>query len=55
MAMMVSKLLLFDFSASDDWSAWEIENDAEMGGNSGSKLERSAEGNAIFKGMGSHV
>ncbi|MFO7826623.1 MAG: CIA30 family protein [Cyclobacterium sp.] len=49
-AMMVSKLLLFDFSASDDWSAWEIENDVVMGGNSSSKLERSAEGIAIFKG-----
>lgn len=49
-AVIMSKLLLFDFSASDDWSAWEIENDVVMGGISSSKLERSAEGNAIFKG-----
>lgn len=49
-SVIMSKLLLFDFSATDDWSAWEIENDVVMGGNSTSKLERSADGNAIFKG-----
>ncbi|SKB87317.1 Complex I intermediate-associated protein 30 (CIA30) [Salegentibacter salinarum] len=46
----MSKLLLFDFSAITDWSAWEVENDVVMGGNSSSKLERSDEGNAIFRG-----
>lgn len=46
----MNKLLLFDFSANDDWSVWEVENDVVMGGNSSSKLERSDEGNAIFKG-----
>ncbi|MBO2545861.1 CIA30 family protein [Salegentibacter sp. BDJ18] len=48
--LVMSKLLLFDFSATDDWSVWEIENDVVMGGNSTSKLERSEAGNAIFKG-----
>lgn len=46
----MSRLLLFDFSATDDWSGWEVENDVVMGGNSSSKLERSIEGNAVFKG-----
>ena len=46
----MSRLLLFDFSSADDWSAWEVENDVVMGGNSFSKLERSVEGNAVFKG-----
>ncbi|MBZ9631300.1 CIA30 family protein [Salegentibacter sp. LM13S] len=46
----MSKLLLFDFSATTDWSAWKIQNDVVMGGNSSSKLERSDDGNAIFKG-----
>ncbi|PRX49638.1 CIA30 family protein [Salegentibacter salegens] len=46
----MSKLLLFDFSATEDWTAWEIENDVVMGGNSTSKLERSETGNAIFTG-----
>lgn len=49
-ALIMSKLILFDFSAADDWSSWEIENDVVMGGNSSSELERSAGGNAIFKG-----
>lgn len=46
----MSKLLLFDFSATDDWSNWEVENDVVMGGNSSSKLEKSEEGNALFTG-----
>ncbi|PTB95679.1 CIA30 family protein [Marivirga lumbricoides] len=46
----MNKLLLFDFSATEDWSAWQIENDVVMGGNSSSSLERSEEGNAVFKG-----
>ncbi|WP_040506616.1 CIA30 family protein [Gillisia limnaea] len=46
----MSRLLLFDFSSTDDWSGWEVENDVVMGGNSSSKLERSVEGNAVFKG-----
>lgn len=46
----MGKLLLFDFSSTDDWSGWEVENDVVMGGNSSSKLERSVEGNAVFKG-----
>ncbi len=49
-ALMMSKLLLFDFSATEDWSGWEIENDVVMGGNSSSSLESSAKGNAVFKG-----
>ncbi|SDY34381.1 CIA30 family protein [Hymenobacter psychrophilus] len=43
-------LLLFDFSASSDWSVWEIENDVVMGGKSSSKLSRSDAGNAVFTG-----
>lgn len=46
----MSRLLLFDFSSTDDWSGWEVENDVVMGGNSSSELERSVEGNAVFKG-----
>ena len=48
--LIMSRLLLFDFSSTDDWSGWEVENDVVMGGNSSSKLERSIEGNAVFKG-----
>ena len=46
----MNSLLLFDFSASSNWSVWEIENDVVMGGNSTSKLSRSEEGNAVFTG-----
>lgn len=49
-ALMMNKLVLFDFSASGDWSGWEIENDGVMGGISSSNLEKSAAGNAIFQG-----
>jgi len=48
--LIMSSLLIFDFSSTNDWSSWEVENDVVMGGNSTSKLERSAEGNAVFKG-----
>jgi len=47
---IMGSLLFFDFSATNDWSGWEVENDVVMGGNSSSQLERSAEGNAVFKG-----
>ncbi len=43
-------LLLFDFSANEDWSGWKTENDEVMGGNSSSDLESSTGGNAIFRG-----
>lgn len=46
----MNKLLLFDFSAAEEWTGWEIENDVVMGGNSTSNLESSTGGNAIFKG-----
>ena len=46
----MNKLVLFDFSATDDWSGWAIENDVVMGGRSSSQLQRSDDGNAIFKG-----
>lgn len=46
----MSRLLLFDFSSTDDWSGWEVENDVVMGGNSSSELVRSDDGNAVFKG-----
>lgn len=46
----MNNMLLFDFSETDDWSGWEIENDMVMGGRSSSDLEHSEEGNAIFKG-----
>lgn len=46
----MNSLILFDFSASADWSSWEIENDVVMGGTSSSQLSRSPEGNAIFTG-----
>lgn len=49
-ALIMNKLLLFDFSATDDWSSWEIENDVVMGGTSSSSLESSPAGNAIFAG-----
>ena len=48
--LIMNNLLLFDFSASSNWSAWEIENDVVMGGNSTSDLSRSKEGNALFSG-----
>lgn len=44
------KLLLFDFSKTEDWSGWETVNDGVMGGVSGSDLESSTGGNAIFRG-----
>lgn len=47
----MNSLLLFDFSASTNWSVWEIENDVVMGGNSTSELSRSEEGNAVFSGF----
>ena len=50
MVLMMNKLILFDFSASNDWSGWEIENDGVMGGKSNSNLEKSEKGNAVFKG-----
>ena len=46
----MGEFVLFDFSETDDWSAWTIENDVVMGGRSSSELERSEDGNAIFKG-----
>ena len=46
----MNSLLIFDFSSTKDWSGWKVQNDVVMGGNSFSKLERSKEGNAIFKG-----
>lgn len=49
-ALLMTKLLLFDFSAKEDWSGWKIQNDVVMGGNSSSALEKSTEGHAIFKG-----
>lgn len=49
-ALLMNNLLLFDFSEQEDWSSWTIENDVVMGGRSSSELERSEEGNAIFKG-----
>jgi len=48
--LIMSKLLLFDFSETNDWSKWEVENDVVMGGNSTSKLESTKDGNAVFKG-----
>lgn len=50
LTMGMGKLLLFDFSATNDWSSWEVENDVVMGGNSSSNLEKSEDGHAIFKG-----
>lgn len=49
-AMLMNRLLLFDFSSSPDWSVWEIENDVVMGGKSSSDLSRSEDGNAVFTG-----
>jgi NADH dehydrogenase [ubiquinone] 1 alpha subcomplex assembly factor 1 len=49
-ALIMNNLILFDFSAADDWSGWQVENDVVMGGNSSSKLERSSQGNAVFTG-----
>ena len=48
--MITNSLLLFDFSASSDWSGWAIQNDVVMGGESSSDLSRSEEGNAVFTG-----
>ncbi|NVO32516.1 CIA30 family protein [Hymenobacter lapidiphilus] len=49
-ALVMSSLLIFDFSSSADWSVWEIENDVVMGGRSSSQLSRSEAGNAVFTG-----
>ncbi len=49
-ALLMNKLLIFDFSTAENWSGWEVENDVVMGGKSNSTLEKSDEGNAIFKG-----
>ncbi|UJH92802.1 CIA30 family protein [Antarcticibacterium sp. 1MA-6-2] len=49
--LLMNSLLLYDFSASSDWSSWEIENDVVMGGKSSSELTRSPEGNAVFTGF----
>ncbi len=46
----MGSLLLFDFSASSDWSGWEVENDVVMGGKSSSKLTRNEAGHAVFTG-----
>jgi NADH dehydrogenase [ubiquinone] 1 alpha subcomplex assembly factor 1 len=46
----MSSLLLFDFSASSDWSGWQVENDVVMGGKSSSKLTRNEAGTAVFTG-----
>ena len=48
--MSTNSLLLFDFSASSDWSEWAIQNDVVMGGKSSSDLSRSNEGHAVFTG-----
>ena len=48
--MITNSLLLFDFSASSDWSGWATQNDAVMGGKSSSGLSRSNEGKAVFTG-----
>ncbi|MBE7640862.1 CIA30 family protein [Salegentibacter sp. BLCTC] len=48
--LIMNNLLIFNFNSTKAWSGWEIQNDVVMGGNSFSKLERSKEGNAIFKG-----
>lgn len=50
-AFMMNNLVLFDFSETDDWSGWSIQNDVVMGGRSSSKLERSSAGNAVFTGQ----
>ncbi|WP_218588591.1 CIA30 family protein [Cyclobacterium lianum] len=50
MAMLMGRLLLFDFSATEDWSGWEIQNDGVMGGISSSSLQKTAGGNALFAG-----
>lgn len=50
-AFMMNNLILFDFSETDDWSGWRVQNDVVMGGRSSSKLERSAAGNAVFMGQ----
>ena len=49
-AMSTNSLLLFDFSASPDWSGWAVQNDVVMGGESSSDLSRSNEGHAVFTG-----
>lgn len=48
--IIMNSLLLFDFSATRDWSVWKIENDVVMGGRSSSQLTRSEEGNGVFTG-----
>lgn len=46
----MNSLILFDFSATSDWSVWEIENDGVMGGKSTSELSISEDGHAVFTG-----
>ncbi|WP_246255374.1 CIA30 family protein [Cyclobacterium plantarum] len=50
MVLLMGKLLLFDFSASEDWSGWEIQNDRVMGGVSSSSLQKTEQGHALFAG-----
>ena len=42
--------MLFDFASNDAISAWHPVNDTVMGGISSSRMERSAEGKAVFTG-----
>ncbi|WP_439481645.1 CIA30 family protein [Cyclobacterium plantarum] len=50
MVLLMGRLLLFDFSASEDWSGWEIQNDRVMGGVSSSSLQKTEQGHALFAG-----
>ena len=45
-----SPLVIFDFSRSDDISAWVSVNDVVMGGQSSGELEGTSEGTALFSG-----
>ena len=45
-----SSMVIFDFNKESDISAWEIVNDAVMGGQSSSKFYLNEEGQGIFKG-----
>ena len=50
MMPLTDEMILFDFSINDTVAAWRSVNDTVMGGISSSRIERSAEGEAVFSG-----
>ena len=51
MTTKTDEVVLFDFASNDAISAWRPVNDKVMGGISSSRMERSADGKAVFTGV----